>query len=162
MFQLNRRTFLKLTAAAGAAVGLVRYAEPLQKIMAEHHDWVEDRGDFYIIRVPARQMFAREVLSKPCIFLLGEMAMVADVTVNGFVNLQAPRGGTWTGGMINASNVSVGRKRPALEVQDTIGLSLLGTHILGRADTDVATVLISPRAGELGREVEGALKYALK
>jgi hypothetical protein len=71
----TRRTFLRLTGAAAGALVIAKYAEPLA-VLADHGPWVEDKGDFYIVRVPDFKTFANEHLEKPTIFLLGESATV--------------------------------------------------------------------------------------
>lgn len=134
---LVRRTFLKL-AGAVSALGLVRYEEPLQAIPNERvGDWIEDRGDFYIVRVPRWKSFANEFLHKPTIFLLEEGSLISHIGVLGFVNLQSPHGATAIDLAIDASRCSVRRKRPILEVQNAVGLTMLGLTLRSHEDSNV-------------------------
>lgn len=70
------------------------------------HDWVEDRGGHYIIRVPDLKTFNKQVLDKPCIFLLGENSTVKDCEVRGFTNIFMRRGSLFTNTFIDATNYS--------------------------------------------------------
>ena len=62
---MQRRSFLSVLAGASAALGLARYAEPFALTPDAHHEWVEDKGDYVIIRVPDFKTFARETINKP-------------------------------------------------------------------------------------------------
>jgi hypothetical protein len=64
---LLRRTFLKASAgvalaAAAMSKGLTLLDEPELLIADSHKDWIEDRGEFYIVRVPDYKTFARQAL----------------------------------------------------------------------------------------------------
>jgi hypothetical protein len=107
---IGRRGFLKLAAASGIAM----YAEPIVRMALSYRDWIEDRGDFFIVRVPDFKSFANEDLSKPVVFLLGQQAAVRAVRVAGFVNVQAPRGAVIAECEFDARMVSVGRDRPVV------------------------------------------------
>ena len=113
----TRRTFLKLAGAAAAAMGITRYAEPMEIVPEfRHGDWIEDRGDFYIVRVPDNKVFANEILTKPTIFLLGQSAIVRQIELHGFCNVHAPRGGEIVGSVIDARKALIGRDRPVMEL----------------------------------------------
>jgi hypothetical protein len=112
----TRRTFLRLTGAAAGALVIAKYAEPLA-VLADHGPWVEDKGDFYIVRVPDFKTFANEHLEKPTIFLLGESATVRSVDVDGFANIFAPKGGIFTQSRIDSSRMAAERARPALTLK---------------------------------------------
>lgn len=113
----TRRGFLKLLGAVAASVGIVKYAEPLLSIPQAGHDWIEDRGDFYIVRVPDFKEFARETLEKPTIFLLGEMAIVRDVRVTSFANVHSPRGGLVHGCIFDSSKAEAENDRPVMKLK---------------------------------------------
>jgi hypothetical protein len=139
----TRRTFLKLAGAAVGALALTRYAEPLalvSDVRPKYADWIEDRGDFYIVRVPDFQSFARERLKKPTILLLGENATVADIQVDAFVNIQAPKGGRIMACSFDARNVRVGRNRPVVEITDSCDLLLADCVALGCETTGISFV----------------------
>lgn len=115
----TRRTFLKLVGAAAGALGITQYAEPLAIVPdapPKRGDWIEDRGDFFVVRVPAFHVFASETLDKPTIFILGYQALLRDVLVRGFANVAVPRGGRVLRCHFDASNMAVGRNRPVLEL----------------------------------------------
>lgn len=126
---IERRTFLKL----GAALGLVRYAEPLQALAERgsplRSEWVEDRGDFLVVRVPAFQTFADARLPKPTLFLLGEQAVVSHVRVLGFANVSAPNAGRITDCTFDASECAVARERAVLEFSGNGGQIFRNTLI---------------------------------
>lgn len=131
----NRRGFLKLLGAAvGAAAvpGILTYAEPLLAIPIEGREWVEDRGDFYVVRVPDFKTFAREVLDKPTIFLLGQQAILTNVLVSGFANLSAPRAGVIRDCTFDAREVASLQPRTVLTIgAATTQLSMIGCNLLG-------------------------------
>ena len=90
---LNRRTFAKIGTALMGGLVLAKYAEPLALVPTEYRDWIEDRGDFFIVRVPDYKTFERETLNKPTIILMGERTTVRDIEVQGYTNVHAPKGG---------------------------------------------------------------------
>lgn len=83
-----RRTFLKAGTALGAGKLLTLYTEPLSEIVVpKKHEWIEDKGDFYIVRVPDYKTFAGECLNRNTIFLVGVGATVHQVSVTGYANV---------------------------------------------------------------------------
>ncbi len=82
--ELSRRTFLRTTAAAAA---VIVFAEPL-RLLSASGDWIEDKGDFLIVRIPDGKTFAKEVLKKPAIVLMGAGSLMRDVEVIGFANIR--------------------------------------------------------------------------
>lgn len=112
-----RRTFLKAGTAVLGALTLARYTEPLIAMPDSSHEWIEDKGDFVIVRVPDFKTFANEVIDRPAIFLLGENANVKHVDVKGYVNLYAPKGGSVTYSKFDASKMLVGRERSVMELK---------------------------------------------
>lgn len=109
-----RRSFLKVGVTVG---GLVLFREPLSRLLPTHHDWVEDKGDFYIVRVPEKKVFLNETLAKPTIFLLGALAAVKAVEVKGFANIFMPRGGSVEGCHFDGSKMKTDKDRPVLLLQ---------------------------------------------
>lgn len=141
----TRRGFLKLAAATAGAIGLTKYAEPWLQL-PETHEWVEDRGDFYVVRVPQSQRFANERLDKPTIFLLGAYSMLEGVQVDGFTNISAMGGAAIQQCHFNASRMEVSRNRSVVEMKafgatmrDCLfvgnGASVAGLHILPGSDS---------------------------
>lgn len=137
----TRRTFLKLAAATATALDITRYAEPLQKI-ASKGEWVEDRGDFYVVRVPDFKTFARETLDKPTIFLLGERATVADVMVAAHCNIHAPKGGRVVGSYFDTRMVEMEKSRPVMLLAGR-GMLIQGC-VFDRSERDEYAIL-APR-----------------
>jgi hypothetical protein len=82
---LTKRGFLKVAGGVAGALGLQLYSEPLIAI-PKRHEWIEDRGDFYIARVPSHKTFSHERLEKPTIFQAGERSVIRNVTVEGYAN----------------------------------------------------------------------------
>jgi hypothetical protein len=112
-----RRTFLKAGTAVLGALALTRYTEPLIAMPDSSHEWIEDKGDFVIVRVPDFKTFANEVIDRPAIFIMGENAAVKHVEVKGYVNLYAPKGGSVTNSIFDASKMLVGRERSVMELK---------------------------------------------
>ena len=90
---IERRGFLKLAVAMIGGTAVTRYAEPLVDIADTNRDWIEDKGDYCVIRVPDFKTFANEVIAKPVIFLLGQQAAVQNVDIAGYANIYAPKAG---------------------------------------------------------------------
>jgi hypothetical protein len=112
-----RRAFLKAGTAVLGALTLAKYTEPLIAMPDSSHEWIEDKGDFVIVRVPDFKTFADEVIDRPAIFLLGENAKVKHVDVKGYVNLYAPKGGSVTYSKFDASKMLVPRERSVMELK---------------------------------------------
>lgn len=132
--KIERRGFLKLGAAIVGALTLTRYAEPALVALPERHEWIEDRGDFVIVRVPDFKAFANEVIAKPAIFVMGQQAIVKDVDVAGFANIYAPKGGMVTESRFNASKMAVDRDRAVVDL-NAKDLTLMNCHIIGNHKT---------------------------
>jgi hypothetical protein len=117
---LTKRGFLKVAGGVAGALGLQLYSEPLIAI-PKRHEWIEDRGDFYIVRVPSGKSFVNEHLDKPTIFQAGERSHINNVKIDGYVNLyfisQLSAGHI----TIDASRMSTQATRPALKVQGHLG-----------------------------------------
>ena len=90
----NKRGFLKLASAlvGGLMVTKLSAAPIIDFTKKVSHDWVEDRGDFYIVRVPDYKTFSNEVLDKPTVFLLGDQTTVRGVSIDGYANVYSKNG----------------------------------------------------------------------
>jgi hypothetical protein len=129
-----RRTFLKAGTAVLGALTLARYTEPLIAMLDSSHEWIEDKGDFVIVRVPDFKTFADEVIAKPAIFIMGEKSVVRAVDVKGYVNLYAPKGGMVTASRFDASKMLVARARPVMELKAE-NVVICGCHFFGNDTT---------------------------
>ena len=121
---LLRRAFLKLAGASAVAA----YAEPMIALESARHEWVEDRGDFYLIRVPDFKTFARESLDKPTILILGASAKALDVLVDGYLNVFAPAGGLVSGFFVDGRNMRTEKARSAVFIKGD-GLTFRDSYI---------------------------------
>lgn len=130
---IQRRTFLKVASSTVGAMVVHKYAEPFEVL--PENDWITDRGDFYIVRVPDFKTFKNELLNKPTIFILGQSAVVSGCEVIGFANIAAPKGGTFDSCKVDSSAMEVPRKRSIIEIRED-GLVLTGNHVIGRQFTD--------------------------
>ena len=118
----TRRGFIKIGMAVVGAFTLAKYAEPLIEV-SDLHQWIEDKGDFYIIRIPDFKTFAKETLNKPTIFILGEQSTVRDVEIFGYANVYAPKGGLITDMLFDGRKMVTEKARP-LVVLNARGLKL--------------------------------------
>lgn len=84
-----RRTFLKTATALVGGVLAAKYLEPLTNISQIHNDWIEDKGDYYIVRIPDNSIFSNEILDKPTIFVTGAYVALKRLEITGFVNIIA-------------------------------------------------------------------------
>lgn len=114
----NRRGFLKIATSLVGALSIAKYSEPLFAIPNAYKDWIEDKGDFFIVRVPDFKSFANELLAKPVIFLMGEKSIIRGVNVQGFANLYAPKGGACIDSIFDARQMTIERIRPILELKN--------------------------------------------
>ena len=113
----NRRLFLKTGTTLVGGVLLTKYIEPIVPIAElKKHEWIEDKGDFYIVRVPDSMTFANELLDKPTIFLLGHYTVVKDIVVNGYANVAAKGESLIHGCNIDASKIILPNPRPIIVV----------------------------------------------
>ena len=113
---LQRRGFLQIFGATAAAVGLTRYAEPFVSI-APRHEWIEDRGDFLIIRVPDGKTFAREVIDKPAILFLGANAIAHTLQFRSYLNVDVQPLGMLRDSDINASARTTEQRRATMRIR---------------------------------------------
>lgn len=163
--KIERRGFLKLGAALIGAMTLAKYAEPVVAVAETHHDWIEDKGDYCIVRVPDFKTFAHEAISKPVIFILGEQAIVRAVEVEGFANIYAPNGGLVTASRFDASRVVTEKERPVINLKAK-DITISDCHLIGTGESPsfgfhdykgpTKTVLLPDFKGNIvGRKVLG-------
>lgn len=131
---IERRGFLKLGAALIGALTLAKYAEPLVAVADTHHDWIEDKGDYMIVRVPDFKSFANEFIAKPVIFILGEQATVRAVEVEGYANIYAPKGGLVTASRFDGSRMVTEKDRPLVNLKAK-DLTVSECHFIGTGQT---------------------------
>lgn len=125
----NRRSFLKTGTTLVGGVLLTKYIEPIVPIAElKKHEWVEDKGDFYIVRVPDSKTFANELLDKPTIFLLGHHTVVRDIIVNGYANISHKGTSLITTSRFDVSKMLLSTNRSILSVEAP-GDSPNDTHI---------------------------------
>lgn len=132
--KIERRGFLKLGAALIGALTLAKYAEPVVALADTHHDWIEDKGDYCIVRVPDFRTFAHEAISKPVIFILGEQATVRAVEVEGFANIYAPKGGLVTASRFDGSRMVTEKDRPLVNLKAK-DITISDCHFIGTGQT---------------------------
>jgi hypothetical protein len=119
---LLRRTFLKVSASvalASAAMskGLILLDEPELPIADNYKDWIEDRGNFYIVRVPDYKTFAKETLDKPTILLLGENSIAKDLDINGYLNVEISNRSQFISTRVDSSKYIVSVDRPIINIK---------------------------------------------
>lgn len=78
-----RRTFLRLAASTPIAL----YSEPWALVVNAGRKWVEDRGEYLVIRIPENEMFRDEELTKPAIVFMGRCAVMKGVRTEHFTNI---------------------------------------------------------------------------
>jgi hypothetical protein len=121
-----------------------------------HHDWIEDKGDYCIVRVPDFKTFAHEAISKPVIFILGEQAIVRAVDVEGFANIYAPKGGLVTASRFDGSRMVTEQDRPLVNLKAE-GLTISECNLIGKDRpllfTSTTVQLADFRGDIVGRKV---------
>ncbi len=131
---IQRRTFLKVASATVGAMVIHKYAEPFEVL--QENDWITDRGDFYIVRVPDFKTFKNELLNKPTIFILGQSAVVSNCDVLGFTNIAAPKGGLFRDSAVDTSRMEVPRMRSIVEIGGSNHLVITGLHGISGPSVD--------------------------
>lgn len=106
MIENTRRGFLKLVTTIIGGIAITKYSEPIVQVKSSH-EWIEDKGDFAIVRVPDFKTFANETIAKPTIFILGQQSIVKQVDVTGFANVYAKQGGMVFGSRFDASKMEI-------------------------------------------------------
>lgn len=128
---MKRRSFLKLSAAAGITL----YAEPLI-LLPDGVPWVEDKGDFYILRVPDGKSVNGLKLDKPTIVLAGAKSIISNVDIDGFCNIFAKPAAVIDGLWVDARHsMAEGRDHAVLMSGD--GYLLKDAFVECRLGTDI-------------------------
>lgn len=92
---LTRRGFVAAASALAATVSAAMNLPSGIKLINEtdseepvnlSKDWITDKGDYYIVRVPEGKSFWNETLDKSTVFYIENGGSVKHVRVNGFVN----------------------------------------------------------------------------
>jgi hypothetical protein len=162
MSNIARRGFLKVGAAILGGLAITRYSEPIIQIV-EKNEWIEDKGDYVIIRVPDFKTFANETIAKPAIFIMGQAATVKAIEVAGFANVYAPKGGLIMDSRFDASRMKTEEDRPVINLKAE-GIKIAGCcHLIGNGgpgfgftayEGPMKTVLLQDFKGDIkGRQV---------
>lgn len=117
---IHRRSFLRIGAAAAGVLMLPVYAEPEGNEPIEESaqkNWVDDRGSFYLVRVPDEKTFSREMFDKPTIFLLGVNARVSQCAVFGHTNILMKSGSQFVESEVDVRRCLIQDPRPPMVIQ---------------------------------------------
>lgn len=142
---LVRRTFMKLGVQAVGALSVVRYADAFQPI-PESRMWIEDKGDFCIVRVPENKTFDNEVFEKPVIFIMGDGANVLRTTVNSFSNFAVGRNALVSDCVFDVGN-SVMKDRKEVVIMDGHSATIQYCRIDARSQAERAWSIDFGRKG---------------
>lgn len=112
-----RRAFMKMAGVAGlaAAAPITLYSQPLVRV-TNSHEWIEDRGDFYIVRVPDGKTFAEEALEKPTIIQMGARSKIRRIWIEGFTNVYAAGEFSIEASSFDARGMATSARRPVLHL----------------------------------------------
>lgn len=143
---LSRRGFLRVAGAAGAVLGagVVLYRETTNLVLPTSNDWIEDRGDFLIVRVPDEKMFKGEKLLKPTILVMGMRSMVRDCEVYGYLNILGKGDWGFNENYVDCRKTAMTKDRPIILVQSA-----------GRKTTINYNYLVGPDISPLRSEWPG-------
>lgn len=127
-----RRTFLKIGSALVGATAVTTYAEPLLNVLTPDakHQWVQDKGDYYVVTIPENKSFAKENLDKPTIFLFGDNAKLIDVSVLGFANMRGAQNVGIHDFFCDAGKVSAKDRRDAILLDKFTNGYFSGLHVV--------------------------------
>lgn len=142
---LNKRGFLKIASALVGGLTFSKYtnAELLvpEKNVSVFQDWIEDRGDFYVVRVPDFKSFSNEILNKPTVFLAGHNSSISRIRIDGFVNIHSKNGHIrLTESEIDATRHAFDGRRSVIEVSGYSGLEFSDCHIKCPANSQLSGV----------------------
>ncbi len=126
-FIQNRRTFLKTGTVLVGGVLLFKYIEPIVPIAEpKKHEWVEDKGDFYIVRVPDTKSFVNETLDKPTIFLLGENTLIKGLNIKGYINVAYKGNCAISDLYLDTSKMTLPNERSLMYIENGSKISSVG------------------------------------
>jgi len=134
MLKVERRGFLKVLSAILGTAAIATYVEPIFTFQESYSDWIEDKGDFFIVRVPDFKKFSGETLDNPTIFILGQKSTVSDVVVNGYANISAQYGGRVLDSRFDASKMTTQNPREVVKISGT-SFVLDGCGMYGNRNT---------------------------
>jgi hypothetical protein len=84
---------MKIATTLVGSVLVAQYVEPLVAMPAPKR-FVDDRGDYLIVRIPNGEHVRDEEFKKPILLVLeGPYALFSSCLVTGFANVLAPNGG---------------------------------------------------------------------
>lgn len=150
---------MKLTGTAAAAVisanalplGTLVYGDSIERVR-KYRDWVTDRGDYYVVIIPAYKVLANESFDKPVLAAFGEGATMRGCVVNGFMNLLGKRGFSLLETRIDAEKIAFARPRASLELLPGCARgNLVGCHFVGGG------VRFTPMSGDVSKMLQGAI-----
>jgi hypothetical protein len=85
---------MKIATTLVGSVLVAQYVEPLVAMPAPKR-FVDDRGDYLIVRIPNGECVHDEEFKKPILLILeGPYALFSSCLVTGFANVLAPNGGS--------------------------------------------------------------------
>lgn len=111
-----RRTFLKVLGAGAAVASAPQLYREAHRFVSQPKDWIEDRGDFLVVRIPDGKTFANEVLGKPTLLFMGNKTQFRNCEVKGFCNLYAKTDFAVLDSTFDVSNVRMTEDRAALYI----------------------------------------------
>lgn len=131
-----RRSFLKIGSALVAGTAVTTYAQPLLNIITLNakHQWVQDKGDYYVVTIPENKSFAKEYLDKPTIFLFGDNSKLLDVSVIGFANMRGANSVEIQGCYFDAGKVSAKDRDTTIIAKKFNNSCFYGNHIITPKD----------------------------
>jgi hypothetical protein len=156
-----RRTFLKIGSALVAGTAVATYAEPLINALTTgaKHQWVQDKGDYYVVTIPENKSFAKEHLDKPTIFLFGDNSKLLDVSVIGFANMRGAKSVEIQGCYFDAGKVSAKDRSAAILADKFTNSYFSDLHVIPPKDPcGVDRKIVGMTLGLL--DVEGSPLYA--
>lgn len=111
MFDSTRRGFLKATSfllgsttvVGGSTIQLLTEPKTDFSEFPAQKDWIEDRGSFYLVRVPESKTLRNERFDKPTIFILRNDSLVEGVQIKGFANVLLNGASTFRDTLVDAS-----------------------------------------------------------
>lgn len=126
---LLRRVFLGAGAVAVGGLLVKRYTEPFGQVAAEYKDWIEDKGDYCIIRVPDGKAFINERIDKNVILLLGAYSTFKGIDVRGYANIATRGPASIVGCRFDARGFDIAGRGEAIRLESSRDFVLNGTSI---------------------------------
>lgn len=111
-----RRTFLKVLGAGAAVASAPQLYREAHRFVAKPKDWIEDHGDFLVVRVPDGKTFAKERLRKPVLLFMGNRTLFHDCEIAGFCNVYAGEEFAITDTFFDVSQMRLTEDRAALHL----------------------------------------------